>query len=111
MSKSRFHPANLFSILVPRSRLLPMALILLLLLGLAVFGDKGLVKAWHAKEQKDELLREIRLLEETNRALRQEIEALRSDPKHLEGIARRELGMVRDDELIYQFPTKRPAEP
>jgi cell division protein FtsB len=108
MAKSPFHPAVLLSTLIPRGRLLPMAVILLLLLGLAIFGDKGLVRAWHAMQQKEELQREVRALEETNRALRLEIEALRSDRRHLEGIARRELGMVRDDELIYQFPTKRP---
>jgi cell division protein FtsB len=104
MPKMPFYPAALFAALAPRGRLLPMAIILLLLLGLAVFGDKGLVSAWHAKQQRDELVQEVRLLEENNRLLRQEIEALRSDRKHLEGIARRELGMVRDDELIYQFP-------
>jgi cell division protein FtsB len=110
MSKTRFRLSALRDALLPGGRLLPMAIILLLLLGLAVFGDKGLVSAWHAKQQKDELLREVRQLEEANRVLRQEIEALRSDPKHLEGIARRELGMVRDDELIYQFPTNPSAD-
>jgi cell division protein FtsB len=111
MSKTRFQPVALLNAFIPGGRLLPMAIILLFLLALAVFGDKGLVKAWHAKQQKDELVQEVRQLEETNRALRLEIEALRSNRKHLEGIARRELGMVRDDEIIYQFPTKRPGNP
>lgn len=105
MSKSRFQS------LVPRDRLLPMAVILLLLLGFAIFGDKGLVRGWHALQQKNELVREVRALEDANLALRQEIEALRSDRRHLEAIARRELGMVRDDELIYQFPTKGREKP
>jgi cell division protein FtsB len=111
MSRIRFHPIAVCKTFLSGRRLLPMAIILLLLLGLAFFGDKGLVKTWQAKQQRDELLQEVRLLEETNIALRQEIEALRSDRRYLEGIARRELGMVRDDELIYQFPTKRPGNP
>jgi cell division protein FtsB len=109
MSKDSLQPAALLNALVPRGRLLPVAAVLLLLmLGLAVFGDKGLVRAWHAMQQRDELVREVQSLEEANRLLRKEIDALRSDRRHLEGIARRELGMVGDDELIYQFPTKRP---
>ncbi len=40
--------------------------------------------------------------------MRQEIDKLRSDRRYIEGIARKELGMVRADEMVYQFPT-RPA--
>ena len=37
-----------------------------------------------------------------------EVEALRSDPNAVERIARDELGMVRDDEVVFQF-APRPA--
>jgi hypothetical protein len=48
----------------------------------------------------------MRQLEAANAALRKEIAALRSDRRTIEGIARKELGMVREDELIYQFPSR-----
>ncbi len=78
-------------------------LIVLLLLAVAVFGDKGLVQVIKLNSQKAALEEEIRRLEEANQALREDIQALRSDHRRLEAIARKELGMVREDELIYQF--------
>jgi cell division protein FtsB len=35
--------------------------------------------------------------------LQQQVERLRSDPQALESIARDELGMLRSDELVFQF--------
>ena len=81
-------------------------LIVLLLLGMAVFGDKGLLQVVKLKKQKTLLEEDIRRLEETNLALRKEIQALRSDNRTIEAIARKELGMVKEDELIYQFRTR-----
>jgi cell division protein FtsB len=79
--------------------------LVLLLLGLALFGDKGVLRALQYRRQKADLENRIRSLEATNAALRKEIEALRSDRRYLENLARRELGMVKKDELIYQFPS------
>lgn len=86
------------------------ALLLLCLLGLAVFGDKGVLRALQAKAQRDALLEDIHRLETENASLRDEIEALRSDRRYIEGIARKDLGMVKDDELVYQFPQEKPKK-
>lgn len=88
-------------------------LLILLLLGFAVFGDRGILRALQFSRQKAGLETQVRQLEEENAGLRLEIEALRSDRRTLEGIARRELGMVKEDELVYQFrpgTTARPPE-
>ena len=77
--------------------------LVLLLLGFAVFGDRGFLHVYKAYLQKTELEEQIDALEKTNTELRQEIDALRNDLKAIENIARRELGMVRPDEQIYQF--------
>lgn len=45
----------------------------------------------------------FRLLAE-NAALRREIERLRSDDLYLEGLARRELGLVRPNEVVVRAP-------
>lgn len=37
-------------------------------------------------------------------ALTREVHALRNDPAAIERIARDELGMVREDEILFQFP-------
>lgn len=53
---------------------------------------------------------EIDVLETQNRSYRDEVRqlaaqvrALRTDPEALERVARDELGMIREDELVFQF--------
>jgi cell division protein FtsL len=90
---------------LPRPRRLPLVTLLLalLLLGFAFFGDRGILRALQASRQKAALQEEVRQREAINTELRQEIESLRNDRRYLEAIARKELGMVKDDELVYQF--------
>jgi len=78
-------------------------LIIAALFALALFGDKGVLRALQANRQKSELEAEVKALEAANAQLRREIEALRSDRRTIENLARKELGMVKDDELVYQF--------
>lgn len=51
------------------------------------------------REANQELVREIA-------QLKSEIEALRADPSYIERIARDELGMVREEEIVFQFPQR-----
>jgi len=92
----------------PRSFPLPLVPIVLvvLLLGFALFGEKGVLRALQANRQKTLLAEEVRRLEATNAQLRSEIESLRGDRRYIEAVARKELGMVKDDELVYQFPSE-----
>ena len=88
---------------LPRRLPILPVLLALLLLGFALFGDRGILRALQAGRQKAALQEEVRQLEAANDELRQEIESLRNDRRYLEAIARKELGMVKDDELVYQF--------
>jgi cell division protein FtsL len=88
---------------LPRRPPIVPVLLALLLLGFALFGDRGILRAVQAGRQKAALQEEVRQLEAANAELRQEIESLRNDRRYLEAIARKELGMVKDDELVYQF--------
>ena len=92
-----------------RKYLVVTGLCVALLFGLALFGDKGVLRALQDQRQEEALTHELSRLKETNSALRKEIAALHSDPRYIEGIARRELGMVRKDERVYQFPSHAPA--
>jgi cell division protein FtsB len=71
---------------------------------LRLFDSQGLphyhaLRAELAKVQsKNELLRR------DIRELRAEADSLRNDPRAIERIARDELGMVRDGEIVFQFP-------
>lgn len=71
-----------------------------------VLDEQGLPRYRHLRseleelrESNDELVREIA-------ALKREIDALRRDPGYVERIARDELGMVRDEEIVFQFPAR-----
>ena len=72
------------------------AAILTLLLGEE--GASGVLKNLR-EDELEQLAREIA-------TLKGEIEALRTDPVYVERIARDELGMVRDEEFVFQFPAR-----
>ena len=52
------------------------------------------------KEQSGALIEELK---EKNKELIAEIRRLKGDPRYLESVARKELGLVRDNEIIYRF--------
>lgn len=72
-----------------------------------VFGDKGLLRIFELKQDKDKI--ETRLTESKNEndKLKYEIIALKSDRRYLESIARKDFGLVRSNEVIYQFPQEK----
>lgn len=88
-----------------RLNLLPLAL-LAVLLGFALFGDRGILHMMKLSGQKEVLSQAVAEVESQNEALRVEINSLRSDRRYIEQVARTELGMVRDDELVFQFSDK-----
>jgi cell division protein FtsB len=89
-----------------RLNLWPLALVALIL-GFALFGDRGILHMLKLSGQKATLSQKLVESEAQNEALRVEITALRSDRRYIEQIARTELGMVRDDELVFQFANQK----
>jgi cell division protein FtsB len=88
-----------------RMALWPLALIALVM-GFALFGERGVIQLIQLGHQKAELNAELAAAEQKNSTLREEIDALRSDRGYIERIARTELGMVREDELVFQFVSR-----
>jgi len=80
--------------------------ILFLIMGFfTFFGDKGIL---HLLRLQKELarIREMNIkIEEENQKLKEEVKRLQSDKRYIEEIARKELGMVKEGEIIYQFDT------
>ena len=72
-----------------------------------VFGDKGLLRIFELKQDKEKI--EARLADSgaDNEKLKHEIVALKSDRRYLESIARKDFGLVRSNEVIYQFPQEK----
>jgi cell division protein FtsB len=81
-------------------------LILLMLLAVTVFGQRGLL---HMTRLKDELRRfeaSNQKLQQENLTLKRQIEQLKNDRHHLEDLARDELGLAKENELIYDLKKK-----
>lgn len=77
------------------------------LLLLVVFGDNGFVELNRMWAAHDSLLQANELLTQKNLKKYRIIERLQNDPAFMEYTARRELGMVRSDELIFKFKSNK----
>ncbi len=77
--------------------------VFLVLVCLIVFSDKGFVGFRESGRKLESLQIENKRIDRENERLRKEILLLRSDFDYIEMIARRELGMIRDDEIVYRF--------
>jgi len=89
---------------VKKKRLFLVILVLFLILGLfTFFGDKGILHL--VRLQKDlARIKETNIkTEEENRRLQEEVRRLQNEKRYIEEIARKELGMVKEGEIIYQF--------
>ncbi len=79
-----------------------------ILLLVLVFGDNGLLELRHRRATYADLLRANDRLTQANVRLSRTIDRLQHDPAFVEALARRELGMIRADELIFQFQPRNP---
>jgi cell division protein FtsB len=75
-----------------------------------VFGDHGFLAMRRARRVVEQLRAEIAKLNEENRKLAEDVQALKSDPRIIERIAREEMGLARPGELIFKLPPK-PRKP
>ena len=65
-----------------------------------IFGEHGFLDLNTLKKERDQLAEKNEQLSHRNLSLSVEIDRLKHDPKYIENIARQELGMVAEDELI-----------
>ena len=75
-------------------------LLLFSLLLFIMFSDSGLADLFKLKSDRDRLLQENEKLKQDNLSLYRTIERLKNDPEYIESIARKELGMIKKDEVI-----------
>ncbi|RMF88412.1 MAG: septum formation initiator family protein [Nitrospinota bacterium] len=91
------------TIRTPRFWFMVSLLLSLLLVGMAVFGDQGILQVYFLEQDLQEMRQRLQLLQQENRALWQEIHALKHDPDYIEKIAREELGLARPGEIIFEI--------
>jgi cell division protein FtsB len=89
---------------VRKKRLLIAALGLFLILGLVTFfGENGILHLLRLKKEMGRIKEANLQLEKENEELKEEVRKLKLEKKYIEEIARKELGMVKEGEIIYQF--------
>lgn len=86
-------------------------LVVLFILGFAVFGERGLFRLLSLQQQKQALALESERLQAENDRLREQVERLQNDHLYVERFAREELGMVKPGEFVLQFEESREPRP
>jgi len=67
----------------------------------ALVGEKGLVENLKARQQFQAIERSLGRLKDDNARLSKEVDLLRKDPETIEGIARKELGLMKPGEKLF----------
>jgi cell division protein FtsB len=72
-------------------------------LGIALFGDVGLLSAYRISQDNAKLEARIERLQEENQRFNQDIEAIQTSNQHLELTIRKNLSLVAPDEIMFEF--------
>ena len=75
----------------------------------ALIGDKGLVDTLRARRQHDALAGAIAQKRQENTRLREDIRRLKEDPGAIEALARQDLGLMREGEVLFIIRDVTPA--
>ena len=67
------------------------------------FGERGFIHLYRMEKERQAYVHEIQKLEQENRELLEEINRLHSDREYIESQGRRELGLVKEGEVLYRF--------
>lgn len=78
-------------------------LFLAVIIAWLAFGERGFLHLYRMEKERREFIDRIRKLEAANRELMDQIKKLREDKDYIESVARKELGMVKENEVIYRF--------
>jgi cell division protein FtsB len=81
-----------------------LGLFVLALLVHDVFGTHGFLAMRRTRNEIEKVQKEIDRLNKENRQLADEVKALKTDPRYIEKIAREDLGLAKDGEVIIKIP-------
>ena len=71
------------------------------------FGKRGILDLYHTEMEHQDYIDRIRRLTKENQALLEEIHRLRTDMKYVESVARKELNLIKQNEIIYRFSSEK----
>jgi len=76
----------------------------------ALFGNRGLLETMRARRQYAELAADLGRKRQENERLRSDIHRLLEDPTAIESVAREELGLMRDGEVVFIVRDAKPGD-
>jgi cell division protein FtsB len=98
---------SLVTVSLNKKKFLKMSFFASLFLGLIVawlgFGERGFIHLYRMEKERQAHVERILKLEAENQKLLREIERIRTDEDYVEYVARRDLGLVKENEIIYRF--------
>ena len=84
--------------------------LILLVWYFAFFGEKGVIKIIRLRRERDRIIADVSRMQEENKRLQEEIRRLREDSRYLESVARRDLGLIKENEILFIFEDKEAAQ-
>jgi len=90
-------------------KLLPaigLVFLIVLILWIVYAPNRGILALYRSQQEIDRLAADNKRLAEENKAMQEEIKRLRDDPAYLEEKARKEYGMLKENEVLYIFKKK-----
>lgn len=77
----------------------------------ALFGNRGLLETMRARRQYADVAADLARTRHENERLREDIRRLREDPSAIESVAREQLGLMRDGEVLFVVHDLPPTSP
>ena len=76
----------------------------------ALVGEKGLMESMRARREYRQLELSLESLRRENARMREEVRRLEDDPSTIEAVAREELGLIRDGEVLVIVKDEKPPQ-
>lgn len=88
-----------------RKALIKLSIVFLfgLLVAWLTFGDRGLIHLYRMEAKRQAYEQRIQILEMRNQALLERIDRLKKDKEYIESVARKELNLLKEDEVHFHF--------
>jgi len=73
------------------------------------FSDQGLIHLYRTDKERQAYNKRIHQLTEENQTLLDEIERLRTDTEYVESVIRKQLNMIKENEVIFRLNKEKPC--
>ena len=77
---------------------------------LTFLGDKGILHLLRLQKELGRIREVNQSIEEENKKLREEVKRLQHEKRYIEEIARKELGILKEGEILYQFDSPKKGQ-